>query len=428
MKKWLAVFFLFILLVLLNADQMVISPVIGDIQAEFKVDDAAIGFIGAIFTIVGALISLVWGYLADKYSRKNLLIYSILVGEIPCFMTAFSTTYWQFFMWRALTGIGVGASFPIVFSLVGDMYDQVSRGKVVALLSSAMSVGSILGMAVAGFVAPTFGWRIPFVLVSLPNVVLAIISFFVLREPKRGAFEKGIGELVQKGYAYPKLPELKDYAKLVSVKTNLYLFLQGIAGTVPWGAIPYFLVEYFRRERGLTVEAATMVFLVFGLGNVIGIVAGGWVGARLYKISKPLVPIFCAITTALGVWLTIMTMDYKNGLLILSLIGFSAALMDSLTGPNVKFMLLNVNEPQDRGRIFSIFNLTDSLGTGVGRWFGGGMSVVLGSLGTALKLSAYFWFGCSVFLFLLAFHFARDVEKLEEKMQLLSTQIEKAGV
>ncbi len=426
--RWLSVVFLFVLLTLLNADQMVISPVIGDIQAEFGVDDAAIGFIGAVFTIIGALVSLAWGYLADKYNRKNLLIYSILVGEIPCFMTAFSNTYFQFFMWRALTGIGVGASFPIVFSLVGDMYDQVSRGKVVALLSSAVSVGSIVGMAVAGFVGPAFGWRVPFILVSLPNVFLAIISLFVLKEPKRGAFEKGIGELVQKGFAYPKLPEMKDYVKLVTVKTNLYLFLQGIAGTVPWGAIPYFLIEYFRRERGLTVESATLVFLVFGLGNVIGIVIGGWIGAKLYKISKPLVPVFCAITTALGVWLTIMTMDYMNGLLILSMIGFSAAFVDSLTGPNVKFMLLNVNEPQDRGRIFSIFNLTDSLGTGVGRWFGGGMSVVLGSLGAALRISAYFWFGCSVFLFILAFYFAKDVQALEEKMQTLSAEIQKVGV
>lgn len=426
MKTVMSVFFLVILMVLLNADQMVMSPTIGMIEEEFHVTDAHIGLVGAIFTVLGALISLIWGYLSDKYNRKNLLIYSILVGEIPCFMTAFSTSFGQLFFWRVLTGIGVGASFPIVYSLVGDMFDEVNRGKVVAILASAMSIGGILGMIVGGFVGPTFGWRIPFILVSLPNILLALIAMFVLKEPKRGAFEKGIGELVQAGYAYPKLPKMQDYAKLITVKTNLFLFFQGIFGTVPWGAIPYFLVEYFRRERSLSIETATFIFLVFGIGNILGTVSGGWIGSKLYKISKPSVPIFCAVATALGVWLTVLTIDYSAvgsaGLIILGMLGLFAALMNSLTGANVKFMLLNVNEPQDRGRIFSIFNLTDSLGTGVGRWIGGSLSVLLGSLGAAMKVSAYFWFGCSVFLFLLTFYFAKDVQSLEQKMIALGQE------
>lgn len=426
MKTVMSVFFLVILMVLLNADQMVMSPTIGMIEEEFHVTDAHIGLVGAVFTVLGALISLIWGYLSDKYNRKNLLIYSILVGEIPCFMTAFSTSFGQLFFWRVLTGIGVGASFPIVYSLVGDMFDEVNRGKVVAILASAMSIGGILGMIVGGFVGPTFGWRIPFILVSLPNILLALIAMFVLKEPKRGAFEKGIGELVQAGYAYPKLPKIQDYAKLITVKTNLFLFFQGILGTVPWGAIPYFLVEYFRRERNLSIETATFIFLVFGIGNILGTVFGGWIGSKLYRISKPSVPIFCAVTTALGVWLTVLTIDYSavgsTGLIILGVLGLFAALMDSLTGANVKFMLLNVNEPQDRGRIFSIFNLTDSLGTGVGRWIGGSLSVLLGSLGAAMKVSAYFWLGCSVFLFLLTFYFAKDVQSLEQKMIALGQE------
>lgn len=425
-KTVMSVFFLVILMVLLNADQMVMSPTIGMIEDEFGVTDAHIGFVGAVFTVVGALISLIWGYLSDKYNRKNLLIYSILVGEIPCFMTAFSTSFGQLFFWRVLTGIGVGASFPMVYSLIGDMFDEVSRGKIVAILASAMSIGGIFGMIVGGFVGPTFGWRIPFILVSLPNIVLALIAFFVLKEPKRGAFEKGIGELIQAGYAYPKLPKMQDYAKLITVKTNLFLFFQGILGTVPWGAIPYFLVEYFRRERNLSVETATFIFLIFGIGSILGTVIGGWIGSKLYKMSKPSVPIFCAITTTLGVWFTVLTIDYSavgsRGLFVLGILGLSAALMDSLTGANVKFMLLNVNEPQDRGRIFSIFNLTDSLGTGVGRWIGGSLSVLLGSLGAAMKVSAYFWFGCSVFLFVLTFYFAKDVQSLEQKMVALGQE------
>lgn len=423
MSKTLAIIFLFLLLVLLNADQMVMSPNIGSIEKEFGITDAHIGIVASSFTVIGALISLLWGYLADKYNRKSLLILSILVGEIPCFMTAFSGSYGELFFWRALTGIGIGASFPIVYSMVGDMFDEVSRGKVVALLSSAISVGSILGMVVGGFIGPKFGWRVPFILVSLPNVLLAVISIFILKEPKRGAFEKGIGELIKSGYTYPKVPRLSDYAKLVKVKTNLFLFFQGIAGTVPWGAIPYFLVEFFRRERGLSVESATLVFIVFGLGNVVGIVFGGWMGAKLYEKSRSYVPVFCSLTTAAGVLFTVLTLDFTGPLLSLGLLGFFASFTASLTGPNVKFMLLNVNEPQDRGRIFSIFNLTDSLGSGFGKFVGGALSVSLGSLGAALKVSAYFWIVCAILLFILAYYFSRDVENLQKNMMALSEEL-----
>lgn len=174
------------------------------------------------------------------------------------------------------------------------------------------------------------------------------------------------------GYTYPKIPKFRDYAKLVTIKTNLFLFLQGILGTVPWGAIPYFLVEYFRRERGLSVEIATIVFLVFGLGNILGTVVGGWIGTKLYKRSRSILPVFCGISTAAGVLLTIITIDYHatgpGGLFVLGTLGLFAAMTDSITGPNVKFMLINVNEPQDRGRIFQFLILQIHL---VQEWVGG---------------------------------------------------------
>ncbi len=125
MKKSRARIVLFLMLfmmVFLNADQMVMSPNIGEIEAEFGITKADIGLIQGSFTIVGALVSLVWGFLADKYNRKLLLLLSVLVGEIPCFLSAFVQSFPQLFITRALTGIGVGALFPVVFSVAGDTF------------------------------------------------------------------------------------------------------------------------------------------------------------------------------------------------------------------------------------------------------------------------------------------------------------------
>ena len=63
-------------LIILNADQMVMSPSINAIEKDFGVTDREIGFITSAFTVIGALISLVWGYFGDKYNRKKLLFFT----------------------------------------------------------------------------------------------------------------------------------------------------------------------------------------------------------------------------------------------------------------------------------------------------------------------------------------------------------------
>ncbi|HOP82773.1 MAG TPA: MFS transporter [Fervidobacterium sp.] len=418
-----AVFFLFLMLVILNADQMVMSPVIGLIENEFNVTDSHIGLIGGVFSIVGALVSLIWGYLTDVYNRKWLLIASILVGEIPCLLSATATSFGQLFFWRVLTGIGIGASFPISYSLAGDMFGHKERGKVVSLLGLATTVGGIVGMLVAGYTAGFLGWRIPFILVSAPNLILVPIIMNILQEPKRGAHEEGF-EQAEVQYKYKV--KFSDYGNLIKVRTNLLLFFQGIFGTIPWGAIPYFMVEFFRREKEMDLNQATTMFLLFSLGSIAGNLIGGFVGEKLYSKSKRLVPLISAITTILGVFFTVWAFRYPyipgqfSSFVLLGTLGFVAAMLDSYTGPNVKMMLLNVNEPKDRGRIFSIFNLTDSVGTGIGKFIGGALSVALGTLGSALEISAYFWFACGFLLMLASWYFEMEVDKLNKQMRELA--------
>jgi MFS family permease len=78
---------------LLNADQNIMNATLVLIEKEFNVNDYDIGIMSALFTVVGAIISIVWGYLSDKKNRKRLFIAAILIAEIPCLLTAFSQNY-----------------------------------------------------------------------------------------------------------------------------------------------------------------------------------------------------------------------------------------------------------------------------------------------------------------------------------------------
>lgn len=406
---------------LLNADQNLINATLGAIERDFHVNDAAIGLMSGLFTILGAAVSLVIGYLSDKWNRKRLFIISVLVSEIPCFLTAFAQDWTQFFIFRILTGFGVGASFPVIFSLLGDLYDERERASAVAWMTTVIGIGQIVGQLVSGYLGPVIGWRLPFVIVSVPTVLVLIVFSLVVPEPKRGAAEGSMESLIQQGYLYPRTIKMRDYLRLFRIRTNLFLFIQGILGTIPWGAIPLFIIKFLHDDKGLTIEAATTAFLLFGLGNVAGTILGGLFGGVLFRRKPAWLPQFCSITTFIGAAITlVLFVALPGGTLLWTLVlGFLAAFFASMTGPNMRTMLLDTNVPENRGAIFSIFNLTDSVGTGIGKYVAGVLSVSLG-LQAAISISAAFWIPCGIFLWIASLFFLVDVKSLHATMERLA--------
>jgi len=422
-KTW-AMVLLISMLVILNADNLVLAPNIDAIEKEFGVDDAAIGNISAIFMVIGAAASLVWGYLGDKGSRKKLFFLSVVIGAVPCVLTALAQNYTQFFIIRVLTGFGIGASYPTAFSLVADLFEDKDRVRVAAFLAASVGFGTVLGTLVGGYGGAAWGWRVPFVVVGLPNFILAGIFWFLVKDPPRGMSEEGLKDLIAEGYVYPRTIRLSDYRRLFTVKTNLLLFLQGLAGSIPWGAIPLFLVAYLGRVRGLDLNAATTVFLFFGVGTILGILAGGLAGGALYRRSPALVPILSGISTLVGTVLAVVffAASWVQGYWVMVGLGFLTATCASLTGPNVQAMVMNVNVPENRGAIFSVFNLTDCLGTGIGRFVGGLLAQLL-TIGPALTVASLFWLPCGLLLLASAWVFPRDVRNLREDMRSLGREM-----
>ncbi|MEW5817967.1 MAG: MFS transporter [Spirochaetota bacterium] len=415
-----------LIMIVLNSDANVMSPTLKLIETEFGINDAAIGVMMGLFTIIGAVVSLLWGYYADKASRKFLMVLSVGLGEIPCLLTAFAPNYPIFFLLRILTGIGIGAAFPLAFSILGDIYDEKERPVASAILTTSFAFGKIIGTIAGGYLGDAFGWRLPFVVVAAPNIPLIIIFALVVPEPKKGASEEATKELVAQGVLYPKIIRLADYVKLAKIKTNVYLFIQGILGTVPWGAI-FFLNKFLNINKGLTIAAATTIYMIFGIGMILGILVGGKLGGVVFQKQPALLPKFCSLTTAAGAVFTIAVVLFiPPDLIILSLSGFLAAFLAAMTGPNMRTMLLDTNTPENRGPIFSIFNLTDSLGEGLGKFVAGTLSVALG-LSASLSICSGFWFLCALVLWLAASIFPQDITKLHAEMEAIAREMKDEG-
>jgi len=464
-RRWYAVALLTVTSAFLYADQNLLSPNLSAVAEEFGFDDREKdlylgGYLQLAFFVVGAPASLIIGWLADKTPRVRLLAVVVAVGEAPCLGTFWVETYWQLFATRALTGVAVGGCLPLLFSICGDLFPANERAYVATVLTVATGAGIALGQIMAGTVGPAFGWRVPFLLAAAPAILLALAAYLTIEEPERGAMEQAVRERARAGaetkdterdtgvrspsgttattpprdarderdergaaaaavpFAYAAKIDLAKLRRQLRVPSNALILAQGLPGTVPWGMLNAYFVDYLHAQKGLAVEEGTLAVTLFGLGAVVGTVAGGAYGQRVYNRAGPsgggkAVATLMGITTALGslpgyFFLNVDT--YGPGNVFLYGACLVGGVLCAVTPPNVRAALLNVNPPETRGTMFAFYAQVDDVGKGGGPAVVAALIVAYGRV-AAFNVAVSGWLVCGAILLALRRHIDADVER-----------------
>lgn len=149
-----------------------LSPNLSQVAQDFgftpEEKDAKLG--GEIafgFFMIGGVVSIAVGHLADTMNRCRLFGVIVMIGELSCLGTYYSKTYTQLFISRVFTGISIGGASPIIFSILGDIFSGESRVYVSSCYSVSVSAGVAGGQIVAGFLGPKYGWRFPFLVIEV---------------------------------------------------------------------------------------------------------------------------------------------------------------------------------------------------------------------------------------------------------------------
>jgi predicted MFS family arabinose efflux permease len=167
----------------------------------------------------------------------------------------------------------------------------------------------------------------------------------------------------------------------------------------------------------MTVEFATFVVLVFGLGNFFGMILGGQGGRVLYCIDKRYPALFAGWTAIIGCfpfWYLLNKIDSHTSLWKLGPVSLISGLASGVTGPIIKATLQNVTLPQVRGLAFSIFNTFDDFGRGLGPVFVAMLIVRLGGRTPAFNIGVTGWLLCGIFNLLVFFTVEKDEENVQD--------------
>ena len=390
------------------ADQNLMGPNLTLIAEDFGMTDVKDQYLGGliplVFWLLGGAVALFIGYCTDLISRKYLFVLVVIVGEIPCLLSGFADTYIEFFIMRVLTGIGIGGIIPLTYSLLGDLYSANERIKVVTLIGLASGMGIAMGQLTAGMMGDSFGWRLPFILFAIPNFILAVIFILTVEEPDRGQMDRNVQSF--------RISDFKDFSSLFKIKTNLLVFLQGIFGTIPWGVFSIFIIDYFVVEKGYLRPTATLIITIVGGMALISSLIGGFIGNKLFRKNPKYLPLFCGISTILGVIPTSllinapMRTDQNETMLVVFAI--CTGLLIAMTPPNMKAILMNVNNPFSRGTVFSLYNFADDLGRGFGPFIIGNILIYYFGRNVAFNIANAFWIICGGLILLMYWTFPKE--------------------
>jgi len=149
-------------------DVGMVSFIIAAIAVDWHLGAQQIGLVAAINSIGMAAGAAVAGSLADRYGRRSILIWTLLIFSAASGLSALVSSFVALCILRFIAGFGLGGELPVASTLVSESVPQKERGRAVVLLESFWAFGWILSALIAYFVIPDYGWRIAFVISALP--------------------------------------------------------------------------------------------------------------------------------------------------------------------------------------------------------------------------------------------------------------------
>jgi predicted MFS family arabinose efflux permease len=277
-------------------DRQILAVLLEPIKRELGASDTEMGLLtGFAFVVFFALASVPIARAADRYSRRNIIAVALTFWSIITMVTGFVASFLQLGLARVGLGISEAAATPAAHSMLSDIFPRDRRTAPLALLAVAAPVGTMVAFTAGGIISTAVGWRMTFVALGAPGLILTVVVVLTIREPHRGASEEQRADV--KPYTpYDTIRYLWSLRALRCLAAGASLNAFSAAALLVWGAP--FLMRVHNMSTG---EAGAWLGITTGLGGIAGTVLGGLVAQRLARQDPAWLLRFPAVTSALAV-------------------------------------------------------------------------------------------------------------------------------
>eukprot|EP00300_Choanocystis_sp_HF-7_P010862 c17187_g1_i1.p1 GENE.c17187_g1_i1~~c17187_g1_i1.p1 ORF type:complete len:465 (-),score=80.21 c17187_g1_i1:112-1506(-) len=162
----------------------VIIPVMPSLALQLGLSQAQYGLVISIMGGTRLLVNLPLAAIGDGLGRKPLLVLGPVFSAIAMVMTGLATTLWELVVWRFVTGVSGAAQMTGGQLYLSDISTRLNRARTMAPNAAAFSAGMMIGPAIGGYVADSFGLRAPFLVVGVAVAAAAANNWLRLAETR----------------------------------------------------------------------------------------------------------------------------------------------------------------------------------------------------------------------------------------------------
>ncbi len=258
-------------------DRQLLAILQESIKEELLLSDGQLGLLAgfafAVFYVTAGIPIARW---ADRSNRRNIVSLSLFVWSFMTALSGFVQNYAQLVMARIGVGIGEAGGSPPSHSIISDIFPPEKRAGALGFYSTGVNIGILFGFLLGGWLNEFFGWRVAFMVVGAPGILLAIVVRFTLREPIRGLVEnRATGD----DTAVP----FSSVMRILWTRRSFRHMALGAALNAFCGySIASWTASFMIRSHGMsTGELGTWLAMISGLCGAIGVFLGGMLADRL---------------------------------------------------------------------------------------------------------------------------------------------------
>jgi MFS family permease len=300
-------------------DRQVLSLLVEPIRADLQITDFQMGLLqGMAFALFYTILGIPLGRLADRVSRKMIVGIGAFCWSLMTAACGLSKNFTTLFFTRMGVGVGEAGLSPAAYSMIGDLYPPHRVARAMAIYTMGITVGGGLAYLVGGVVIgiitragpvdiPMIGvlapWKMTFIAVGLPGLLLVPLIYFMKEPPRRGSLQSADGQVAT-------VPFKQVLSFVLENKRIFFAMFLGSSmlsiigyGTANW--YPTFLI----RTYGMSIEQVGFEFgLIYGIFGTIGafgsavlsekLAANGYIDANMRVVM--LVGFFLIVPASVG--------------------------------------------------------------------------------------------------------------------------------
>jgi sugar phosphate permease len=253
------------------------SVAVKKIPDELPLDKTQLGAVMSAWSAGYAAAQIPSGWLADRWGSRRALTFFALLWSVATGLVGAAHGYVSLLIiWTAM-GVAQAGIFPCSSRAISRAFESARRASASGLLASSMGVGGALAPALTGVLLVTISWRWVFALYALPGILWAILFYLWIRDEPPA---------IAPAESAPRLAGEADVWRAIAASPSMWLlcgqqFFRAAAMIFFLTWFPTFLVE----SRGVTLQHASYLTTLVGIGVVAGAVPGGFCSDKLLVLT-----------------------------------------------------------------------------------------------------------------------------------------------